>query len=139
MSGTELLVIVLGLFIGYWVVSRFGSGNKGQEELRRKQAGPDPEVQRQREQTERQAQEQQREEQRQRQTEAAYPTSWHKVLNVSQSADIQEIRRAYKSLMSQYHPDKVASMGPELRELCERKTKEINTAYDRAMAERKAV
>lgn len=39
--------------------------------------------------------------------------------------------------MSQYHPDKVASLGPELRDLCERKTKEINTAYDQAMAEKR--
>lgn len=38
--------------------------------------------------------------------------------------------------MRQYHPDKVASLGPELRDLCECKTKEINIAYDRAMAER---
>lgn len=39
--------------------------------------------------------------------------------------------------MSQYHPDKVASLGPELRDLCERKTKEINTAYDQAIAEKR--
>lgn len=134
MSGTELLVIVFGLFIGYWVVSLFGSSNKGQKEPPREQSGPDPEAQRRREQADREAQEQQREQQRQRQAEA--PASWHEVLNVSPNADTQEIRRAYKSLMSQYHPDKVAALGPELRELCERKTKEINAAYDRAMAER---
>lgn len=29
MSGTEILVTLFGLFIGYWVVSRFGSGSKG--------------------------------------------------------------------------------------------------------------
>ncbi len=136
MSGTELLVIVFGLFIGYWVVFQFGSGDKGQKEKPRNQVGPDPEVQRQREKAARETQEQQREQQRERQAEAAATASWHEVLSVSSSADTQEIRRAYKSLMSQYHPDKVASLGPELRELCERKTKEINTAYERAMAER---
>ncbi|MYM92516.1 hypothetical protein [Duganella vulcania] len=31
---------------------------------------------------------------------------------------------------------RVAALGPELGELCERKTKEINSAYDQAMAER---
>lgn len=129
MSGTELLVIVFGLFIGYWVVSQFGS-SKAQKQQASQKTGPDPEAQRRRDQAEREAEE------RKRQAETPAPMFWHEVLNVAPNADTQEIRRAYKSLMSQYHPDKVASLGPELRELCERKTKEINTAYDRAMVER---
>jgi DnaJ-domain-containing protein 1 len=32
--------------------------------------------------------------------------------------------------MSQYHPDKVNSLGPEFRELAESKSKEINRAFD---------
>ena len=31
--------------------------------------------------------------------------------------------------MTQYHPDKVRSMGDEIREVAERKAKEINEAY----------
>ncbi len=132
MSSTELLVILFGLCIGYWVVSRFGSGNKGQKKQSSTQSSPDPEAQRRRAQAEPESQEQQR----RQESESAFPALWYEVLNVSPNADTQEIRRAYKSLMSQYHPDKVASLGAELRELCERKTKEINTAYDRAMVER---
>jgi DnaJ-domain-containing protein 1 len=32
--------------------------------------------------------------------------------------------------MTEYHPDKVASLGPELRALAEKKSKEINAAYE---------
>ena len=32
--------------------------------------------------------------------------------------------------MTQYHPDKVRNMGDEIREVAERKAKEINEAYD---------
>ena len=42
----------------------------------------------------------------------------------------QQIRLRYLGLVSQYHPDKVQHLGPELRELAETKTKEINAAYD---------
>ena len=38
-----------------------------------------------------------------------------------------------RKLASQYHPDKVASLGPELRELAERKSREITQAYREVM------
>ncbi|MGE5430857.1 MAG: J domain-containing protein [Syntrophomonadaceae bacterium] len=41
-----------------------------------------------------------------------------------------EIRKRYIDEMAKYHPDKVASLGEELIELAERKTKEINAAYE---------
>jgi len=42
----------------------------------------------------------------------------------------QQVRIKYLELVSQYHPDKVQHLGPELQELAELKTKEINAAYD---------
>jgi len=54
---------------------------------------------------------------------------WHKILGVSSIATIGEIKAAYQKLMSQYHPDKVATLGTEIREVAERKSKEINAAY----------
>jgi preprotein translocase subunit Sec63 len=59
--------------------------------------------------------------------------TWHGVLSVDANASVEEIRAAYQRLMSQYHPDKVASLGAELRELAERKSKEITVAYREAM------
>ena len=63
---------------------------------------------------------------------------WTRVLELPADASLEDIREAYRRLMSQYHPDKVASLGRELRELAEAKTKEIGLAYQDAVAERGA-
>ncbi len=49
---------------------------------------------------------------------------------------MEEIRKAYQHRIAEYHPDKVAALGAELRELAERKSKEINLAYDEACSAR---
>jgi preprotein translocase subunit Sec63 len=54
----------------------------------------------------------------------------HDVLGVSAGASEDEIRRAYQRLVRQYHPDRVATMAPELRALAEQRTKEINRAFE---------
>ena len=52
------------------------------------------------------------------------------ILGVSRSASQDDIKAAYRLRMKEYHPDKVAHLGPELRALAERKAKEINEAYE---------
>jgi hypothetical protein len=42
----------------------------------------------------------------------------------------EEIRSKYIGMISLYHPDRVQHLGPELKELAEIKSKEINAAYD---------
>ena len=64
------------------------------------------------------------------------PRSWCQVLEVSSVANIEDIRQAYKRKIRQYHPDKVASLGPEFTTIAEAKAKEINEAYQKACAER---
>ncbi len=54
----------------------------------------------------------------------------HEVLGVSTDATPEQIRAAYQKQIRQYHPDRVADMGPELRDLAEQHTKELNAAYD---------
>ena len=67
-----------------------------------------------------------------------YPKkTWHEILEVNSSASLDEIRTAYKRKISMYHPDKVSSMGPEFDEIAQRKSKEINSAYDEAIAQKK--
>ncbi|MBV8603940.1 MAG: DnaJ domain-containing protein [Pelomonas sp.] len=68
---------------------------------------------------------------------AAVPT-WPAVLGVAADASVEEIRAAYQRLVSQYHPDKVASLGTELQEFASRKTQAINAAYAEALAARGA-
>ena len=53
-----------------------------------------------------------------------------KALGLQGKITPDEIKKKYRELMTQYHPDKVRSMGDEIREVAERKAKEINEAYD---------
>jgi len=122
MSGPEFLVILFGLFVGYWLVSKF-SGNAAEQ----KKVKPDPDLQ--------QAGSRAESNEGDERPSSSPILLWHEVLQVPQHSSAEDIRRAYKTLMSQYHPDKVASLGPELKVICEQKTKEINVAYDQAMKE----
>ncbi len=62
---------------------------------------------------------------------------WHEVLDVSPRASIPEITKAYRSLVSQYHPDKVAQLGAEIQHVAEEKTKQLNAAYEEGVALRR--
>ena len=54
----------------------------------------------------------------------------HDVLGVSARATPDEARAAYQRLVHENHPDRVASMSQEIRDLAERRTKELNRAYE---------
>ena len=56
--------------------------------------------------------------------------AWNVVLDVDEGANRAAITAAYRQRISQYHPDKVSQMGPEIRALAEQKSKEINAAYE---------
>ncbi len=52
------------------------------------------------------------------------------LLGLRPGASFEDASAAYKSLAAQNHPDKVAHMAPEFRELAERKMRELNAAYE---------
>ncbi len=54
------------------------------------------------------------------------------VLGVQQSASDQEVKKAYRKLMSEHHPDKLASRGvpEEMIRVATEKTAEISKAYE---------
>lgn len=56
----------------------------------------------------------------------------YQALGLAPDASPAEIKRAYRKLMSQNHPDKLAARGlPEsMRPVAEQRSREINTAYD---------
>lgn len=110
MTSTEILVTLGGLYLGYWVVSKLFAGKAQVQTAAGEHANLPKAV---------------------RDTESASP-AWFTVLNVSPSATPDEIRQSYRTLVSQYHPDKVATLGAELKAVAERKSKEINVAYEEA-------
>lgn len=63
----------------------------------------------------------------------------YKVLGVSESASDAEVKKAYRKLMNEHHPDKLASQGlPEsMREMAQKKASEITNAYDVVQEARK--
>jgi DnaJ like chaperone protein len=103
----DLLVIVAGLCLGYWLVSRLIFEPPPKEQ-------PKPEAP----------------------LNAPTRPTWYDILLVSPAATTAEIRDAYRRLISQYHPDKVSNAAPEIQDLAKRKSQEITTAYSEAMRER---
>lgn len=51
------------------------------------------------------------------------------VLQVTRGSSLEQIRRAYQARVRLYHPDRLVDLAPELKDLAERRTKEINEAY----------
>jgi DnaJ like chaperone protein len=56
----------------------------------------------------------------------------YKVLGVDKDTAMPVIKKAYKKLMSQHHPDKLIAKGlpPEMMEIAKQKTQDIQAAYD---------
>jgi DnaJ like chaperone protein len=108
MNSTEIGVSITCLLVGYWGISTVMNyisskkpNNKSRDHSDNERASPE------------------------------HPTqaAWHDILAVSPDASAEEIQIAYKQMIKQYHPDKVATLGKEIRDLAESKSKEINGAY----------
>jgi DnaJ like chaperone protein len=64
-------------------------------------------------------------------TESAY-----KILGITTTATNDQIKKAYRNLAKEYHPDKVSYLGEEFKKSAEEKFKKINDAYESIKVER---
>ena len=62
--------------------------------------------------------------------------SAYKVLGISPNATNDEVKAAYRKMALQHHPDRVATLGEDIRLAAEKKFKEINEAKERIYKER---
>jgi hypothetical protein len=115
MTAVDIVVVAAGLLFGYRLVSNYLSPHvdKGPEPLRNNSSRQDQPL-----------------------LESERP-AWFVVLGVAENADQADIERAYRTKISQYHPDKVARMGDDIRQLAETRCKEINAAYEMALKRRR--
>ena len=63
----------------------------------------------------------------------------HAALGVTRNSSDDEVKRAYRRLMSQHHPDKLVAQGlpEEMVRMATRRTQEIQAAYEAVRASRK--
>jgi len=67
-----------------------------------------------------------------RDTDSAYA-----VLEISPSATDDEVKAAYRRMAMKNHPDKVATLGPEVQKAAEEKFRKIQEAYDSIKKQRR--
>jgi len=67
------------------------------------------------------------------------PEEAYAILGVAETATDAEVKKAYRRLISQHHPDKLVSKGlpDEMMKMAKEKTQEITEAYDTVRAIRK--
>jgi DnaJ like chaperone protein len=112
-SPAEILVSAICLVVGYWLVNTLmQKGPTVRGDKTKPDAGPQTPPPR---------------------AAASDSAAWYEVLGVSRNATHADVAAAYRQRISEYHPDKVAKMGAEIRAVAERKSKQINGAYAEAL------
>jgi DnaJ like chaperone protein len=62
--------------------------------------------------------------------------SAYKIIGIDRNASIDEIKKTYRKLAVEFHPDKVGYLGEDIRKDAEEKFRKINEAYEKIKTER---
>ncbi|MCD5401316.1 DnaJ domain-containing protein [candidate division NPL-UPA2 bacterium] len=57
----------------------------------------------------------------------------YKVLEISPGVSKEDVKKAYRKLCTLYHPDKVATLGEDLKKVANKKMQDMNKAYEMLM------
>ena len=109
MGGYELIAVVVFFLVGYWAVDFFWPKKKADAAPAARPAPMQGDV------------------------VPNESSPWHEVLGVSPAATLEQIRAAYEQKSAEYHPSRVAGMGPAYEETATRMTRRINDAFEQAV------
>lgn len=59
--------------------------------------------------------------------------SHYEILGIAENATIEEIKKAYRNKMLEYHPDRTGGLGEKLKTLATEEAKKINCAFEEIM------
>ena len=62
----------------------------------------------------------------------------YRILEIDESANEKEVKKAFRKMANKYHPDKVSHLGKEMQDLAEEKFKAVNDAYQQIKEHRKS-
>lgn len=62
--------------------------------------------------------------------------SMYKILEISQDATDEEVKKAYRKMAVKYHPDKVSQLGEEVEKAAKEKFQQLNAAYEQIKKQR---
>ncbi len=128
MTTTELVTAGVCLVFGYWVVALIMKTPKSRRPEQQK-AHPDASSNQRQDSDETNAGAEQQSHQAPPNPDERSLLHWYEVLDVTETSSREEISAAYKRQIRQYHPDRVAQMGKDIRDLAELRAKQINAAY----------
>ena len=62
----------------------------------------------------------------------------YRILEIDESANEEEVKKAFRKMANKYHPDKVSHLGKEMQDLAEAKFKAVNDAYQQIKKHQKS-
>jgi DnaJ like chaperone protein len=63
-------------------------------------------------------------------------TSAYKIMEISQDATDEEVKKAYRKMALKYHPDRVSTMGEDVQKAAKLKFQELQAAYEEIKKQR---